>query len=100
MAMTSRWCHSKTYNDINAKIDEVKTFIESNEVMLDHLTVREKTFLKWNLHSLEELIMHGIDTVEDSSSYFTSSYGNTSQSSQNTNADDDSEEEIFSFEAQ
>lgn len=97
--MMSQWRHSRAYNEINEKIDQVKAFIESDISMVEHLTMRERTFLKWNLYAVEDLIYHGADTEEESSSCLTSSSGNGSSSTIIHNPkENDGLQEIFPFE--
>ena len=62
---TSRWTHTESYNEIYSRLNTVKEYIEKNETILDSLTMREKTFLRWQIEAIRELVFHGADTEEE-----------------------------------
>ncbi|MHA1681305.1 MAG: hypothetical protein ACTSUE_09870 [Promethearchaeota archaeon] len=66
--MNSRWKYTTAYNDINQQLHNVKIFIEKDMNMLDGLTMRETTFLRWKIKEIEQMITHGADTEEEEDS--------------------------------
>lgn len=62
------WKSPTTYDEIYRKMKSLRTYLENNEGDLDTLTVREKTFLRWQLRSIEGMLFCTSDTEEETPS--------------------------------
>lgn len=61
----SRWTRNESYNNIYSRLRSVKEYMDKHEEIVDTLTVREKTFLGWQLRTIYEMIFALSDTEEE-----------------------------------
>ena len=62
----SKWSRASVYNEMHKRMVQLETYVRDNEAELSQLSPRERTFLKWKLEELSELILGGEDTEEES----------------------------------